>query len=400
MPHHADEPPPPALIEVELDAGDLDPGWEPVRRGPGALARLRARLRGGPPPDRRTGVALLAVLVLLTGAAGAPYRSPLVEVVARALSLGADFLVTADRLYVTGDGPRGTALTAYGLPSGRHLWTVQPAAGRSTSLLSASGGDTLLIGVTGRDGALGSWSTTSAVDAGTGRLRWTYPALIEPVTDEVGTARPPALTAVDLRTGRPLWNARVPGATLAALPGRPGTGALIHPDGQAELRELRTGRVLRRQRLLAAGQQLVTPVQAGSRTLILAYWGDAGSGLVAYDGVTLVPRWHRPRVAGSDLVACGPTLCVREAESTVALDPLTGAVQWAVRGGWAVAPDGPILWRTADDGQRGWLARPATDGAVHILDSFPFRLSECQLARTAIACRAAPGDVRVWSFRD
>lgn len=390
-----------------------EPSAEPFRWSRSSLAR---RLRSGPPPDRRTATAVLVALVLATVAAAAPIRSPLVEVLSRALGLGGDFVVTADRLYITGPG-----LSAYQLPSGHPLWTAHPPVARGTTVMTVPGGDVILTAAAGRDLAEPydyaepltggrAWGATSAIDAATGRTRWTVPGLVRPLgAGGIAVVQGPRLAALDLATGRELWNTYAPGADFTALPGRPNAGALVRSDGRTELRDLRTGRVDRAARLLTAGQQVISPVRAVGGLLILPYWGPTDSGFVAYDDATLTPRWRRARAVGSELSSCGPLLCVRDAATMLAVDPATGATRGRVPARWSVtatdtipgaaASAAAVLWRTADDGERGWLARLAPDGALRILESFPYRLSDCQLVTTAIACRAAPGDVRVWSFR-
>nr|MDT0663157.1 PQQ-binding-like beta-propeller repeat protein [Micromonospora sp. DSM 115978] len=331
-------------------------------------------------------VALVVCGLLLTGLAGSvPAPPPALDQVASHPVDARDLVVLGDRLLVTSidnaaaDRVSPWLLSAYEMPSGRHLWTTryQSPTGELTRVRRADG----LVLINGRSNRSGA-TTTVVLDAATGRTRWVAPpglvvadgnvgvltddardtgpaggdtapdgGDIGPAAGDIGPgggdtgqagggAGPPAggvaggaaegrsggaqqVRGLDLGTGAELWRDTVaPGTIALAAPG--GRVVLLGQDGRGQVRAARDGR-LELSRTLSDGG---SPVVVGD-TLLLRDRRGGDPGVVGYDLASLAERWGRAVPDGlGRLTQCGPLICFPADRSIVAVDPVTGAPAW------------------------------------------------------------------------
>jgi hypothetical protein len=289
--------------------------------------------------------------------------------------------VLGDRLLVTSIDPGADRvsrwlLSAYEMPTGRHLWTTryQSPSGELTRVRRA--GDVVLVN--GRPNSAGAASTI-VLDATTGQTRWIAPAALviagdgatgvvteadgppratdnaangDRATDNgvdegggttadviSGTAGPSDGTAggaadaasgqaqtvrgLDLATGRELWRT-VTALGTAVLAAPDGRVLLLDQRGRAQLRAARDGRVELARTVSDGG----SPVVLGDSLLLRDRRGGT-PGVVAYDLATLDERWSRGIPDGlGRLTECGPLICFPADRSILAVDPATGAAAW------------------------------------------------------------------------
>ncbi|GAB1693779.1 PQQ-binding-like beta-propeller repeat protein [Krasilnikovia sp. M28-CT-15] len=313
---------------------------------------------------RRLGLALAAVLVLaLAGAVPAAAvcwrRAGVVP-----LPSAADFQVVGGRLYTfdVADGRRITS--AWTMRPLRRLWRAATTADdmpggtlQGGSSVQAAGGHVLL-----RAG-----QATTVLDARTGALRWTSPAPILPLTDDVGLVQaeqfrpgteydessgapgalyfsssgqphtePPEVTelrGVDLTTGRTRWSARFSGSIYPTRARGRVAGAVVMASGRLWLRAAETGAVLREQPLPRIPGALSWGDVVGDLLLVRQAAADDATVVTAYAMDTLAPRWRRtePADAGNS-ATCTGLACEKAHSHLVVLDPGTGRPRWRTSG--------------------------------------------------------------------
>ncbi|MEV4622773.1 PQQ-binding-like beta-propeller repeat protein [Asanoa sp. NPDC049573] len=427
-------------------------------------------------------VVVLALVFLVLGGSLRPVP-PLTETVSRLAGAGSSYAVVGDRLYlVRRAGTQTWSLAAIGLPAGEELWTAPYAPTGERIVRIDTAGPVLLV--SGGE-ATGRIRRTDAYESATGHLLWSMPEELvidaDANTGYASSADPPRLRALDLTTGRQLWSAepgerftfaavggaapvagRIPprvapeseanavgggegGATVAA--GSTGSGAggsgrlaLFVRSGRVELRDARSGTVLRRNSPLGAGALPLSGLSAGGG-LVLWFTEHGGTGLVGLDPVTLDVRWRMPYdIDGGGLGRCLALVCVSSHGDVLALDPVSGRLRWRARDASylveargrlvALGPVpgglGPVRTVDPDTGDevadlRGWrtgargdpvvirIPVGGTDTVIALLDarsgvlrplgSAPEVLLACQSGANAIVCRTATGELRIWAVR-
>jgi hypothetical protein len=238
---------------------------------------------------------------------------------------------------------------------------------------------------------------TTALDAGTGRWRWSVPNLLRvlpgeptalvvedvfPPNSRIDPDNPPPDTtvmhmsssggvhreprigmtarAVDLDSGRELWTSPLLtwAVPIPAAGGRPAV-VLAWRDGVVEVRDLRTGVV--RQRLDWTGG---VPLHADLVGDVLVVWHSTG--VRAYSADLRNRRWDRPLPPGPDpyVGLCGPMLCLGGTGSVQVLDPATGVTAWRIDGQTFLIPSGSHLIEVDDRSSLRRAVDPRTGGTV------------------------------------
>ncbi|MFC6023724.1 PQQ-binding-like beta-propeller repeat protein [Plantactinospora solaniradicis] len=337
-----------AVAVIDLGTDRYDPTAEPDPPPPSRTRQLRA-----------VALALVGALVLSAGGA-APSAPPRLEpLLTVSLRVGTHFHLTEHRLFVTDPTPGTTRrVTAYEVERGRQLWTSAYPTEQRQLGMTLAGGLLLIEDGNPRDGPIG----TTALDAATGRWRWSVPYPLEvlpgertalvvedlfPPGSRIDAENPPPGTtvmhmsssggvynrssigmtarAIDLAGGRQLWTtpALVRVVAIPAAGGRPAAVLAWPPGGGMEVWDLRSGAVL--QRFDWAGGVPRNGARIGG---VVVVWHSTG--VTAYSADLLQPRWNRPLPEGTDpsVNVCGPLLCLRDSTGVLVLDPATGAVAW------------------------------------------------------------------------
>ncbi|MFC6023723.1 PQQ-binding-like beta-propeller repeat protein [Plantactinospora solaniradicis] len=357
-----------AVAVIDLGTDRYDPPVEPGPAHPRTARRIRT-----------TALALAGALVLGTGGAGPPAPPRLEEIYQNRLGAGQYFQLTEDRLFVAGSTPDGAGLrvVAYDLDRGRQLWSTGYPTGARLASVTLAGGLVLVVD--------GDWRTgptrTTALDARTGRSRWSMPKLVDVlpgertalITERVfppgsrldpfdpasggevvyfsadgrHNAPPIGMTgrAIDLDTGRDLWSfpLRAAAMPVPAAGARPAVVLAAERGGGIEVRDLRTGAV--RQRLDWAGAipQQADPV---GNFLVLRH----GSEVTGYSADLLQRRWTRPvPVADLGIYPCGPMLCMQNGAAVEVADPATGVTAWRTNERVWLQPHGSYLIESDDN---------------------------------------------------
>ncbi|GLI02762.1 outer membrane protein assembly factor BamB family protein [Phytohabitans aurantiacus] len=453
----------------------IELGYEREASG-GRLRDAWRSLRGVRPFAQ---VLCAGLLLAVAGSAPAP-AAALTEVASHPLAEEADFAVLGDRLFVAASPAAGSekpaagsekseqaapaagsdkgvsgraTLTAYELPGGRRLWRA-PYESSVEQFVTVQRGDGVVL-VTGLLQGERYGTPTTVLDAATGQVKWTTPLRLT-VSDDgrTGFVGGATVRALDLATGRDLWSAAFP-ADAAVRSVTSGRALVLTSTGEGQLRDGRTGAVLRTGAMLPAG---VTPnlSTAIDGAIMVGYEDAAGSRRVAgFAADTLERRWERtlsdddaPRFG-----ACGRLVCTARPGGVVAVDPATGAQRWDVPGADTVFETGGVVvaarwpdrlaaidpasgrtlvelddWDTAMSGrddapligvyskERGskekdseekvsettsWLALIEPRGsALRHLGSVPHRVWDCVAGTRSVVCRAPGGQVRVWTYQE
>ncbi|MET0422272.1 MAG: PQQ-binding-like beta-propeller repeat protein [Actinoplanes sp.] len=369
-----------ALIELDLTAQpDLTP-------------------RSLPPAHRYRlpGLLLALVLALVLGGA-APGQAVLWRYLGLVPSSGgpeAPFQLAGGRIWTMATDGADRLATAWSIDEPpRPLWTarfptrvVGPDQVGFGSVDAQPAGDVVLLS----DGP-----AITAVDARTGRTRWTSPVVVTPLAGhQVGVQQvqqfrpgtvydqssgdpgmiyfsstgephtePPTRSEVrglDLRTGRSLWSVSAPGSVNMFVAPGDDPAVLVLSSGRLERRDGGAGTLQR---------QIAMPRLGGSGPssgelidgLLLVHWSDLGHE-IAYDPVTLAQLWERdlPEVL-LDPANCVDVLCAGGQSALDVLDPATGAARWrAGRNVDLMASSGYVLEVDSRSSDPVRLADPAT----------------------------------------
>ena len=109
---------------------------------------------------------------------------------------------------------------------------------------------------------------------------------------------------------------------------RHGRLAVFFRSGRVELRDARTGRVLRRPPRWATSVLTLTGLSIGG-VLALSYAAHGGTGIVGLDPNTLGVRWRMPYdIDGGGIGRCLALVCVSSQGDVLALDPADGRLRW------------------------------------------------------------------------
>ena len=319
-----------ALIDLDLDAP------------PGSSGEHR------PPPPwryRHLGLVLTAVLLIALGGA-APYGGTFwrfLGLIPAEAGTEAPVLLAGGRAFTVASAGRDRTLTAWALePAPHRLWTAPVPISASFDPVNGVFG---VVGVKRYGGLLllTAGLSSSVLDADTGRVRWTTPVRVTAsspgtalVTERIfrpGTlydqesgdpgmlyfsadgqphTEPPVRTEVrglDLTGGEVLWTAAPSGSVTAEPVAGDRPAVLITTSGRMELRDARTGEVLRE----AALPKVAGAGPGRSEVLddvVLIGYPEAGLE-VGYDARSLTRLWTRELDAGADPVNCVGLLCTR-----------------------------------------------------------------------------------------
>ncbi|MDG4823795.1 PQQ-binding-like beta-propeller repeat protein [Asanoa sp. WMMD1127] len=451
----------------------------PVVTVPDASPAIEEELPRRPP--FWAALVVLAATFLALGGSLVP-EPPLTATVTRLGGAGSSFAVAGDRLYlIRRPSETSSTLTAIRLPDGAELWTAPYApTGERLIRLDTAGPVVLVSGgeTTGRI------RRTDAYDAATGRRLWSAPEEIvvdaEANAGYASSADPPRLRALDLATGRQLWStapddrftftaiggpapvagrippraapesetnavggaggATVVGGAAGSGSGRGGRLAVFTRSGRIELRDARSGAVLRAASPLGAAVLPLTGLSVGGR-LVLWYAHHGGTGIAGLDPETLDVRWRMPYdIDGGGIGRCLSLVCLSSQGDVLALDPVTGRLRWrveevsfvveargqlvalgAVPGGLgpvrSVDPETGAMvadlhgWRTGGRGDPVVTRIPIgaartvigllgpAPGVLRPLGTAAEVLLSCQSGPAAIVCRTATGTLRIWAVR-
>jgi hypothetical protein len=334
-----------AVIELDLDA--------PPASGP---SRPPARL------VRPLGLTLAALLTL-TLAGAVPAASLLWQPLGLIPLTDPDgtFLLAGDRVYTVGTGPDDRRITtAWDAGGLTEEWsTGTPAEEPADGVVASAAG----LSVAGDAVQLtGSAYTTTMMDAGTGRVRWTEPAPVLSTGAGVGITHethfrpgteydqasgepgqlfwsstgqphtePPRRTTVfglDLRTGRRLWADDERGSALTVPVSGDAGAVLVVSADRLTLRDARSG-AIRRQAEFPPATRPSWVDTAGDLLLVRRGTANGGALISAYRMATVEPVWQtdEPPDTGPGGFCVGLP-CRPDRYGVAALDPRTGLPQW------------------------------------------------------------------------
>ncbi|GIG91099.1 outer membrane protein assembly factor BamB family protein [Plantactinospora endophytica] len=402
------------MVVIELGEQRYDPPAEPVPPRRFTWRRLRT-----------TALGLAGALVFGLGGAAPAAPSQLTEIYRGTVQGSDSFTLTEDRLVLT--EPLGTdayRITAYETERGRQLWsTTYRTELRRIWLYQAAG---LLILLEGRPDS--NDFRTVALDAGTGRWRWSVPSQLTVLGEErIGlvveevfppgsrvdpdnpppsgtptyqatwgtgsyTAPPVGQTGrvVDLDTGRDLWTSPVLSgiSTLRAGPGRPAALLAGYRDGLLELRDPRTGAV--RQRLDSGGGVPFYAAMAGDWLMV-----RFETNVAVYSADLRQRRWIRATPSEQlRAEACGPMLCLADGSGTEVVDPATGGTAWRNPEPLRVTPHGGHLVETTEDLTIRRTVDPRTGRSV--VDLTGWTEAESPATSGPMLLRQTGGSARTW----
>jgi outer membrane protein assembly factor BamB len=375
-----------ALIELDL--------YAPAEPMPGRAPRGRHRYGG---------LALLVVLLLALAGSG-PAKSVLWRRTGLA-QIGApngSYQLVGGRLYTFDSVGTRLVTTAWSMDPLRRLWS------RTTRIPDAPS-DGVLPGFgwfaapAGSDQVLlQSQLSSTVVDARTGTVRWTSPVPVTPTAggrvglvyeqqfrpgteydqatgaagplyfadDGVFHTEPPlhtTLYALDLRTGRQLWQTVRAGPLVAAdVRGVADQIVVVASDWLGVL-AARTGAVLRERRLPApAARELSSGDIVGD--LVLLRHGSPGDGgtVTAYSVSSLAPVWQQQEPVDGSAAFCADMLCESEDFGVAVLDPATGNPRWRTDRGASLVGRGTSVLEVGNGENRPVRVRDAATGAVQV----------------------------------
>ena len=316
---------------------------------------------------RRVGVALTAVLCLLTVTASARPGPPrgLRTLWSIPFSFGDQFTLTADTLF-TGVQDAAGELAAYDLADGVKRWSTPVPDPTAWATVAGPAGVVLVPnGRVAKQVAAPDGTTyyneyhreTIALDAGTGAELWrhsgevyatTVDAVLLSERDDEG-AETEALSLVRIRDGGTIWTRSGLSAqrvtTGGADPFRPDLLLTVTPAGGVEVLRLADATRIAAGRV---GWQAGSP-QEGTFTdvfldggrIYVRVAGPRGSSLTAYALDTLRQLWRIGDTAAVAAYPCGTVMCSIDRDTFVAYDAATGVVRWRSDGMANALPAGP-----------------------------------------------------------
>ena len=375
-----------ALIELDL--------YAPAEPAPGHAPQGR---------HRYAGLALVAIL-LLALAGSTPAKSVLWRRTGLAPLVAPDgtYQLVDGRLYTFDTAGTRLVTTAWSMEPLRRLWsrTTQIPAAQTDGVLPGFGW--FAASAAGDHVLLQSQLSSTVVDARTGALRWTSPAPVTPaaggrvglVYDQqfrpgteynpgAGAAGPlyisnggvfhtepplhTTLRALDMPTGRQLWQAVLTGSVVAAdVRGNPDAIVVVAPEWLGVL-AAGTGAVLRERRLSRpAARELSSGDVVGD--LVLLRHGSPGDGgtVTAYSVSSLEPVWQQDEPADGSPAFCANMLCEHEDSGVAVLDPATGQPRWRTDRGASLLGRGASVFEVGNGQNRPERLRDAATGAVQV----------------------------------
>lgn len=318
---------------VVIDLGELRDPVEPQARPTRPSAACR-----------NTALLLAALLVaVLGGAAPAPSRPALIP-----LAAGDSAVLTDDRYHVFApDAVRSGAgvLSTYEVPAGRLVSRISTRL--PGQLLGVQQVGEVLLAHHAVETDVENGSRMTAVDAGTGVIRWTRPgnkAGLSPsgrsvVVSDYVEDKEDRWAAIDVATGQLRWTFAVDLKDITSIPWEGHSVSrlvMVRASGRVEVRDTETGTVT-----AAANLPSATIIPDGGATVWtsngLLLIGTAG-GLNGYGLDRLDLRWRNETlgsVNGFVNPACGDVICLDSGAGMRAIDPATGQVRWSSEGQWS-----------------------------------------------------------------
>ncbi|GAA2395620.1 hypothetical protein Cme02nite_55950 [Catellatospora methionotrophica] len=296
---------------------DLGVGWRephPATERPSTRRLLRPL----------AGAVAVAMMFALGGAARGRQLEELATI---AFSPAGDFQIQNDMLLVR-DADR---LAAYSLADGTRRWDIALPGTRGTSMNSTPTVPGLMV--TEMEDRETGRRSTYAVDVDTGAVLWQAEEMLSPYGEVAvamwSTDQDRGSTQVvvrDVRTGQPRWSAQqvLPAIDYSTmLPDRePMRVWTLQATGELAERDLRDGRVLRRQRLDLAGAVPVDLVAFDGRLIVETRRGEQNT-TALYSTADLSPILSTaPLVQRSD---CGAFWCATS--QPVDLQPTTSPME-------------------------------------------------------------------------
>ncbi|HEX8630582.1 MAG TPA: PQQ-binding-like beta-propeller repeat protein [Catenuloplanes sp.] len=294
-----------------------------------------------PPAGRRAPALLIAAALVGALGGAAPAPAP-VDPVLIPTAAGDARVLAGDRYYVFAPGAARSGagvLSTYQLPGGRLVSrTPTTIAGQ---LIGAERLGGLLLANHAVEGQAEPGSRVTAIDAGTGQIRWTEPGApvgLSPsgrsvVLANYGRDDGTRWAAVDVATGQRRWTF---GADFRDITTFPEEGrrvprlVTVRTSGLVEVRDTETGAVT-----AAATLPRPTIIPDGGATV----WTSNGllligtaAGLDGYGLDRLDLRWRNPTINPADGFVnpgCGDVICIDAPTGMRAIDPATGQVRWS-----------------------------------------------------------------------
>jgi outer membrane protein assembly factor BamB len=360
---------------------------------------------GRAPQGRHRYVRLVLVVVLLLALAGsAPAASVLWWRTGLAPLVAPDgtYQLVGGRLYTFDSAGTRLVTAAFSMDPLRRLWsrTTRIPGAEADGLLPRLGWFAAPAG----SGAvlLRSELTSAVVDAPTGTVRWTSPVPVTPMAgDRVGLVydqqfrpdteydkatgaagplylsnagvfhtEPPlhtTLRALDLWTGRELWQSVLAGSVVAAdVRGNPDAIVVVTPDWLGVV-AAGTGAVLRERRLARpAAREVASGDIVGD--LVLLRHGSPGDGgtVTAYSVSSLAAVWQQREPTDGSSAFCADMLCENEDSGVAVLDPATGQPRWRTERGASLVGRGANVFEVGNGENRPVRVRDAATGAVQV----------------------------------
>jgi outer membrane protein assembly factor BamB len=370
-----------ALIELDLYA----PAEPPAERAP--------------PSGRRYARLAALVVVVLALVAAEPPRSVLWRHIGIAPITAPDgaYQLVGGRLYTFDWSADRVVTTAWSADTLRLLWRHTATTGSDGDGVTPSFGWAVEAAADG-DIVLQSFARSIVMDAGTGQVRWTSSGPLLPVaggrvglmyeqkfrpgteydqaigafgplyasTSGVFYTAPPALTtlhALDMRTGRQLWQTAFPGAVIAADGhSDPGMIIVVGADRLSVL-AAGTGAVVRENSLSGPPPTDVTFGDNGDRLVLLRHSSRQGGTVTAYSMDSLQPLWRRAQPVAGSPSFCAGMLCADDGTGVSVLDPSTGLPRWRANTVALMSRDGAVVEVDSRENKPLSVRDPAT-GAV------------------------------------
>jgi outer membrane protein assembly factor BamB len=356
---------------------------------------------GRAPPGRRRYAQVAGLLILVLALAGAaPPRSVLWRHVGLAPITAPDgaYQLVGGRLYTFDWAADRVVTTAWSADTLRQLW-------RHTATTPDNDGVTASFGwaveaAAGDDIVLHSFDRSIVLDARTGQVRWTWPGPLLPVaggriglmyeqkfrpgtvydqaigavgplyasTSGVFHTEPPAQTtvhAVDIRTGRQLWQSAFAGAVIAADGHTDPAMITVVAADRLSLLAAGTGAVVRERRMSGPPATEVTFGGAEDRVVLLRDSSRQGGTVTAYSTESLAPLWRRPAPVAGSPSFCAGLLCADDGAGMAVIDPATGLPRWHADRAGLVGRDGAVVEVDSRENRPLSVRDPAT-GAVRV----------------------------------